>query len=247
MTEQQAPQQPPEQGHLQGSTDIGNMLASIPGKMLAVILRPAEFFRDMPKTGGYMEPLVFAVAMAVLMAVVMGIVGMIGFGAVGMLAMGFFGVIVLPVMVAIGSFIGAGIIFVIWKLMGSSEGYETAYRCVAHSYAYAPIAALVAGVPYLGSLVQILWPMALLALASIHVHGRSPKLSWGVFGVLGLLGAFSMLSGEYAVRQLGDSMEGWSQQMEEKYGNPEEMTPEEAGKAVGEFLKGLEQMQQKGQ
>ncbi len=241
MTQEQQEMREP-----QAQNDIGNILAAVPGRMLAVILKPAEFFRDMPKTGGYMEPLVFAVAMAVLVAVVMGILGMIGFGAVGMLAMGFFGVIVLPIMVAIGSFIGAGIIFVIWKLMGSGEDYETAYRCVAHSYAYAPVAALVAGIPYIGSLVQILWPMALLALASIHVHGRSAGLSWGVFGVLGFLAAFSALSGEYAVRHLGSSMEGWSQQMEEKYGNPEDMTPEEAGRAVGEFLKGLEQMQQGG-
>ncbi|MDQ7012113.1 MAG: YIP1 family protein, partial [Mariprofundaceae bacterium] len=226
--------------------DIGNILAAIPGKMLSVILRPADFYRDMPKTGGFVEPLVFAVAMAVLVAVAVAILGMIGFGTIGMLAMGFFGVIVLPVMVAIGSFIGAGVIFVIWKLMGSGEDYETAYRCVTHAYAYAPVAALVAGIPYLGSLVQIAWPMALLAIASIEVHDRQPKLAWGVFGVLALLGAFSTLGAEYTARHLGDSLEGWSQRMEEKYGNPDDMTPEQAGKAVGEFLKGLEQMQQQG-
>ncbi len=220
-------------------------LAGVPSRMVDVILNPVGFYRQMPKTGGFADPLAFAILMAVLVAVVMALLGMIGFGPVGMLAMGMFGIIVLPVMVAIGSFIGAGVVFVIWKLMGSEEDYETAYRCVAYAYACAPATALVAGIPYLGSLVQIAWPMALLAIASIEVHGREPRLAWGVFGLLALLGAFSSLSAEYAVRHLGDGLEGWSQRMEEKYGNPEEMTPEQAGKAVGEFLKGLEQMRQR--
>ncbi|MDX8402638.1 MAG: YIP1 family protein [Mariprofundaceae bacterium] len=220
--------------------------AAMPGRMLEVIRNPVGFYKQMPKSGGFADPLVFAVVMAVLVALVMALAGMIGFGPVGMLAMGFFGLIVLPVMVLIGSVIGAGILFVIWKLMGSGEDYETAYRCVAYAYAYAPVAAVVSGIPYLGSLVQILWPMALLAIASIEVHGREPKMAWGVFGVLALLGAFSTLSAEYAARHIGEDLEEWSQRMEEQYGNPDEMTPEEAGKALGEFLRGLEKARPEG-
>jgi uncharacterized membrane protein YdjX (TVP38/TMEM64 family) len=40
---------------------------------------------------------------------------------------GFGAIIFMPIAVAIGSFIGAAILFVIWKLMGSQEDYETAY------------------------------------------------------------------------------------------------------------------------
>jgi hypothetical protein len=32
--------------------------------------------------------------------------------------------------------------------------------------------------------------------------------------------------------------------MEEKYGDPDEMTPEEAGRALGEMLKGFKQGQE---
>lgn len=229
-----------------GQADVVDMLSGVPGKMRAVLLSPAAFYREMPRTGGFVEPLVFAVVTGTLAAVVMVVMGMLGLGAGSMLPLGFMAMILAPFLVAIGSFIGAGVIFVIWKLMGSSENYETAYRCVTSAYACAPVAALVAGIPYLGSLVQIAWPMALLAVASIEVHGREPRLAWGVFGALALLGAFSSLSAEYTARHLGDSLEGWSQRMEEKYGNPDDMTPEQAGKAVGEFLKGLQQMQQQG-
>jgi len=222
-----------------------DLLTSIPGRMIAVILKPMGFFPDMPKTGGYVEPLVFMVVMAVLSALVMAIAGMIGFGPVGMMAMGFVGVIVVPMMAAIFGFVAAAIMFVIWKVMGSSENFETAYRCVAFSYAYAPVAALVSGIPYLGTLVSALWPMALLAIASIHVHGRSTNASWGVFGILGLVLALMGISAEYTGRQMVNSLESWNKQVEEKYGNQDEMTPEQAGKAVGDFLKGMQQRQQK--
>jgi len=236
----------------QGQTNLSgepmqqdDLLASIHGKMLAVISKPQEFFPGMPKKGGFIEPLVFMVAMAVVTALILAILGMIGFGPVGMMAMGFFGVIIIPAMVAIFGFVGAAIVFVIWKIMGSNEDFECAYRCVAYSYAYAPVAALVSGVPYLGTLVSTLWPMALLAIASMYVHGRTPKLSWGVFGVLGLLFAFSSLSMEMGMRKMQSGFENWSQQTNQKIGNPDEMTPEQAGKAVGDFLKGMQKRQGK--
>lgn len=232
-----APQQP----------DQSSMLSAIPGRMLKVITNPVEFYAsDMPKSGGFVEPLVFMVVMAAVTALVMAIAGLIGFGPVGMMAMGFVGVILLPIMVAIFGFIGAAILFVIWKVMGSSENFETAYRCMAFSYAYAPVAALVSGVPYFGALVSALWPMVLMAIASIHVHGRTPRASWAVFGILGLLFAFMGVGAEKAGREMSGSLEGWSQQMNEKYGDPDKMTPEEAGKALGDFMQGFQQRQKEG-
>jgi len=219
----------------------GNILASIPGRALSVVLRPVQFFsQEMPKAGGYVEPLLFMVVMAAVTGVVLAIVGMIGFGPVGMMAMGLTGVILLPIMVAIFGFVGAAILFVIWKIMGSDENFETAYRCMAFSYAYAPVAALVSGVPYLGTVLSSLWPMVLMAIASIHVHGRSANAAWAVFGILGLLFTFMGIGAEKAGREMSGSLEGWSKQMEEKYGDPDEMTPEEAGKMLGEFMKGMQ-------
>jgi len=224
-----------------GAPPVNSLLALIPGRMLSVILRPKEFFREMPKSGGYAEPLLFMVVMAAMTGLVMAITGLIGFGPAGAMAMGFVGVIMLPIMAAIFGFVGAAILFVIWKIMGSGENFETAYRCMAFGYAYAPLAALVSGVPYLGTILSALWPMALMAIASIQVHGRSPNASWAVFGILGLIVAFMGIGAEKAGREMANSFEGWSKQMEERYGNPDEMTPEETGKALGEMLKGFNQ------
>ena len=52
-------------------------------------------------------------------------------------------IIFMPIAVAIGSFIGGAILFIIWKLMGSQEDYETAYRCGAYLMALAPITAII--------------------------------------------------------------------------------------------------------
>lgn len=61
----------------------------------------------------------------------------------------------MPIAVAIGSFIGAAILFVIWKLMGSQEDYETAYRCGAYLMALAPITTLINVIPYAGAIISL--------------------------------------------------------------------------------------------
>jgi hypothetical protein len=219
-----------------------DLFGSIVTDMVAVLTKPADFFKNMPKEGGYVAPLVFMVAMSLATAVVMAVIGMLGFGTFGMMAMGFMGVIIFPIMAAIFGFVGAAILFVIWKIMGSEENFETAYRCMAYSYAYSPVAAVLNIIPYLGAIVGAIWPMALLALASINVHGRSTNASWAVFGVIGLVLAMMAMGGEKAGRHMQENAGNWQQQFQQ---GGEEMSPEEAGKAMGQFLKGLEKSQGK--
>jgi len=175
------------------------------------------------------------------------VLGMVGLGPMGGFATGVAALVLLPILAVIGSFIGAAILFVIWKLMGSEEDYETAYRCAAYAYGYAPVAALVSGIPYVGTLVQVLWPTALIALATIHVHGRKPALAWGVFGILGILAALSLLGTEIAARRIMSGLEDSARQMQHRYGDKEgESSPEEAGRAVKDLLEGLEKMERPG-
>ena len=223
-----------------------DFFGSIVTDMVAVLTKPADFFKNMPKEGGYVAPRVFMVAIAMATPVGMAVIGKLGFGATGKMAMGFMGIIIFPIMAAIFGFVGAAILFVIWKIMGSEENYETAYRCMAYSYAYAPVAAIFNIIPYLGAIVGALWPMALMALASINVHGRSKNASWAVFGIIGLFLAFTSMGAETAGRHMQENAGAWQQQMERGFqGGDEEMTPEEAGKAMGEFLKGLQESQEK--
>jgi len=153
-----------------------------------VVTRPKKFYQQMPKSGGYGNPLVFVVVMGIiagLLAMVLPINGITsGFTALA-----------LPIIAVIGSFIAALIMYIIWKLMGSSENYETAYRCVAFASVYLPASMILAIVPYLGTLVAYGWWFVLMFFASIGVHGIEKQKAMIVIGVLGAILILMSLSG----------------------------------------------------
>ena len=193
--------------------------AAMPQTAINVITKPAEFFRGMPKTGGFLEPLVFAVIMGLIAGIIQAILGFIGLGHAGGYGGGMmagFGVIIfMPIAVAIGSFIGAAILFVIWKLMGSQENYETAYRCGAYLMALAPITAIISAVPYAGGLVNMAIYVFYLVAASIHVHNIPSQKAWLVFGIIGVIFALFGIFAEYKARNMGPELEKWRQMGEE--------------------------------
>nr|HPK53530.1 YIP1 family protein [Smithellaceae bacterium] len=133
--------------------------AAMPQTAINVITKPADFFKSMPKTGGFLEPLIFAVIMGLISGIIQAILSFVGLGSAGSygagMAAGFGAIIFMPIAVAIGSFIGAAILFVIWKLMGSQEDYETAYRCGAYLMALAPITSLINVIPYAGAIISL--------------------------------------------------------------------------------------------
>ncbi len=53
-------------------------VAEIPQTALKVIMSPGAFFREMPKTGGYVEPLVFMVAMGVISGLLQAVFSLLG-------------------------------------------------------------------------------------------------------------------------------------------------------------------------
>jgi len=218
-------------------------LATILDSAKRVITDPAGFYRSMPQDGGFVAPVIFVLVMAVISGLIVAILTLpTGLGA-GAAPVGFMALVMLPIMALIGSFIGAAIMFVIWKLMGSDRSFETAYRCVAYAAAIMPITVLLAAIPYLGSIVKVLWSCFLMYIASIEAHGIKARTAAIVFGVLGALMLLLNLSAERAAMQMAEQMGELGSQMEGLGGSLEgieEMSPEEAGKAVGQFMKGLE-------
>lgn len=202
-------QSPPQTEAVQspGTVDALNFEA-IPAIAKKVITDPAGFYQGMPRSGGLVEPLVFMVIMALVSAVLTFVLTMVGLGSVGAMATGLIVFILVPIFVVIFGFVGAAIAYVIWRMMGSQENFETAFRCVAYTAATAPITAVLSLVPYLGSIVSGFWPLALLAIASIHVHRRSVQTSWVVFGAIGVVLVLISVSGEQASRELMRGMEG---------------------------------------
>ena len=205
--------------------------------VIAIITNPMGFYRRMPKAGGYGDPVMFVLVIAVVTAMAMAAFSLFGLGTVGgAMAVGFGGIIFLPIMALIFSFIGAGILFVVWKMIGSQEPFEVAYRCVAYAAGLFPITAIAGLIPYLGSIVGIVWWTYLMIIASMEVHHLPPKTAYVVFGILGLFFVATNLSSEIAARRMASQFESLGGNLKQLEG----MSPEEAGEAVGKFLKGLE-------
>lgn len=201
-----------------------------------VLTAPGSYYRNMPKTGGLVEPLIFIAVMAATMGLISAILSFFG-SPVGLLAAGFGAVILFPIGAVIGSFIGAAILFVIWKLMGSTQSFETAYRCFAAATAIYPIVGILSIIPYIGAIVAIAWGSYLMIEASVAVHERERKTATLVFGILGALMILSNISSEYASRQMAERAE----EMGAMFEDYQDLPPEEMGKRMGEFLKGFEE------
>lgn len=230
-----------------------------------VIFDPVGFYKNMSTSGGYADPIIFVAVMALAGALISTILSMIGlakFNAITMGMGGFKMIFIYPVLAVIGSFIGAAILFVVWKLMGSERDYETAYRCTAYTMAITPVISVISVVPYLANAIKTLWIMLLFYLASVHVHALKEQTAKIVFGVLAAIFVLSGFSSEREARKWLNKAERWEERVERSVGkmdddeyrpgsigsamqewentDVENMTPEEAGEKAAELLKGLE-------
>lgn len=220
-----------------GKFDLSDVLETA----IRVIKDPASFYRSMPRDGGYAQPLIFIAVMAIFTGIIMAIASLFGGGRLGGLGAGLASVIIVPIMMIIGYSIAAAILFVIWKLMGSTQRYQTAFRCQAFASSILPVTALLSLIPYLGTVASIAWGTWLVINASVEVHGIPRQKALLVFGILGALMMYSNYSSEQMARQMQQHAENMDVQLEDSIKNMENMSPEEAGKALGEFLKGLEE------
>lgn len=231
--------------------DIGTVLE----EAKRVISDPVGFYRDMPTSGGYANPIIFLVVMvvaAMIVSFLFSIIGLAKFSPFVGGAVSISMLIVGPIFAVIASFIGAAILFVIWKLMGSEKDYETAYRCMAYSSAIAPVIAVITFIPYIAGIVQKLWGAFLMYTASVEVHKIKAQTAKVVFGILAALGIVMGYSGEKTMRSYEHRLGKISVEMErelkegsigaalQNMENLDELTPEEAGKQFGEFMKGME-------
>jgi type VI protein secretion system component VasK len=129
----------------------------------------------------------------------------------------------MPIAVAILSFIGAAIIFVIWKLIGSQENYETSYRCIAYLMALMPITAILSVIPYAGGIINMAIFIYYIVIASTQVHNIPSQKAWLVFGIIGIVLALFILRGEYTARNVSSQAEQWKKTSQEMQKQAEEM------------------------
>jgi hypothetical protein len=190
-------------------------LTSIQKTAMSVLTSPSAFFREMPKTGGFIEPLIFMVVMGVISGLIQTIFSIISLKIVGGMAMGVASIILIPILTAIFGFVGAAILFVIWKLMGSQESYETAYRCGAYISVLMPIITVIGLIPYLGSAVGIALYVYFLVIASVEVHKIPSQKAWLVFGIIGAILIIINISAQMSARKFSREAVKFQEKMEE--------------------------------
>jgi len=121
-----------------------------------VIQRPTDFFRKMPTTGGYAEPLTFAaisyftygLLTALFNRGMMGGMygnGMMGTGGYG-LSTSLMAAIIFPIMGIVSVIIGAAILHLIYKVLGGEGSYEGTLRFIC----YASAVLLLSWIPLIG-------------------------------------------------------------------------------------------------
>lgn len=152
-----------------------------------VMQRPSDFYREMPKTGGYADPLTFAaisfITYALLTALLAAIFGrgMYMDGMYGGMYNGMHGgtgdfsfftilmtVIITPIAGIISIFIEAAILYVIYKVLGGTGSYEGTVRLVS----YATAVLVLSWIPIIGWIVGI-YGIYLYIVGGMHVHDVS--------------------------------------------------------------------------
>lgn len=219
----------------QSDFDINRVIADA----LEVIQHPKAFYRRMPRDGGYVEPVIFLVVMAFASGVILTVFSLLGSGRVGVMAVGLWVVVIFPMVALIGSFVAAAIMFVIWKLMGTSEPFGAAYRCVAYASAIYPATAVLGLVPYAGSVAGIAWGMVLMAIASVEVHRIEARRAYPVIAVLAVVVAAWNINNEMYARRSQQELERRLEQMGLDMKDLEGKSPEELGRMFGEYLEGM--------
>jgi len=207
---------------------------------IAVITDPARFYRGMAREGGFADPAIYVLVMGAAAGLLATLLSLFGAGWYGGMGSGMTLILLVPLALLIWSFIGAAVLFVVWKLMGSEQPYEVAYRCAAYATAIVPATMPLQIFPYLPAIVSVTWGSWLMVLASVEVHRLEQKKALLVFGILGLLSLLWNLGAERTTRALEQRFGDMAEQMGGIEGL-EKMSPEEAGRAMGEFMRGFEQ------
>ena len=128
-----------------------------------VLTDPEGFYSEMPKEGGYQEPLTFAAINFAIVGLLSGIVAVIMSGVgVGSIVTTLVGAVIGGI---VGLFIVGIILFIFFKIFGGSGGYEGTVRILSYSSAVQ----VFAWIPVIGWIISLhdIW---LNIVGGKHVH-----------------------------------------------------------------------------
>ena len=140
-----------------------------------VIQRPSDFYRKMPTTGGYTDPLTFAAISYAIYGLLTALfnrgmmMGDMYGGSRGFsLSTALMTAISAPIVGIISIFIGAAILYIIYKVLGGTGTYEGTVRFVS----YATAVLVVSWIPLIG-LIGWIYEIYLNILGGAFVHNVS--------------------------------------------------------------------------
>ena len=165
---------------------------------VAVATNPAQFYREMPRSGGLIEPVLYVLAMAVVAVLLCAV------GAIFDAETRFFGTLfghLIPHVVKVFVVIAVATValYFLWQRLGSSQSFEVSARAVTYLAVFSPIWIMLGGFEgVLGLVFKVIaigWLIAALVAASSEVHAVDKQSALMSFiGLAILLALFSYLS-----------------------------------------------------
>jgi hypothetical protein len=144
---------------------VENYLKSYLDTWKEVIQRPSDFYKHMPTTGGYAEPLTFAAISYIIYGLLSAIISLF-FSFMGFSFFAFIGTLIMtPIFCIVVLFIAAAIFNFIYNILGGTGNYEGTLRFM--SYASAPM--VVSWIPFIGLLGGI-YALYLYIVGGMNVH-----------------------------------------------------------------------------
>lgn len=146
------------------------------------LLKPSEFYRKMPVSGGLGSPLIYAILWGTL-GIMFGLIWQILFGGLLEMVAQFRGMgrefgpgyllaiaILSPIIVIISIFIGSGILHLCLMIIGGNKkGFEATFRVIS----YANGAQIFFAIPLCGAFIGAVWMIVIEIIGLREAHGIS--------------------------------------------------------------------------
>lgn len=163
-----------------GDYNLSDPVNSFVDVVSRVVTRPVEFFAGLPRRGGYLSPLIFALICALVSAILGGLLRLVwADGSLGGVRFesaegSFVGFLASVLFVPIGSTVGLFIVAAVAHLLvmlfvgSQNSGFEATFRIVC----YAAVTNLVNWIPFIGGLLA-LYGLYIAVVGVREMHGTT--------------------------------------------------------------------------
>jgi len=202
----------------ENNVTVRSYLAGLWDFTIKLMVKPVDFFRTMPKSGGFLDPLLYVVMAALLGVLLNAIESFVSHG-VGIHDLGilFTQLVIVPLIAVILSFFFASIFFVLWSFIGSQENYQTSYRCLAYMQIVFPVTILLSILPYLG-LLGIGWWLYMMVIASKEVHKVPVRSALVIFGIIAAIPALVYYNSVSSILKTKQHLQEFTQELQKMPG-----------------------------